>query len=126
MTLNYYTLIDGLGSLLEASENGFIYEGMFKSDEWTKTWKKGDVLNMRAEGFGRQINHDQNWYQGYFKDGLFEGEGTYWDNELGRIDGIWEKGKIKTYTGDDQKTYAKWKAVTFMQIKYKGPMKSYY
>ena len=75
-----YTKIKTMGRLIEGSAEGYIYEGALGV--------------MMAEGFGRQINYDQNWYQGYFKNGLFDGKGTYWDNKLGPISGFWTKGKM--------------------------------
>mgnify|MGYP006096623203 CR=1 FL=1 len=75
-----YRQIDIMGTILDMSNDGFLYEGALKTGV--------------AEGYGRMINHDQNWYQGYFKDGLFDGQGTYWDNKLGKVEGVWSKGVV--------------------------------
>ena len=49
-----------------------------------------------AVGFGRQINHDQNYYIGNFKAGMWDGWGMYFDEaKKNVVTAIWEKGQIK-------------------------------
>jgi len=112
ITSNSYMNIEQMGRVLEVSDEGFIYEGAWKT--------------MQAHGYGRQINYDTNWYQGYFIDGLFDGEGTYWDNQIGPIYGTWEKGKLVKATGNTPAKFSTWKLGKFMPVSFVGPMACYY
>ncbi len=65
----------------------------------------GDFKNGYPDGQGKYTWKNGNWYEGFWKDGLFEGQGTL--SKISKPDsvvltGIWKKGK---YVGRYEKPY---------------------
>ena len=102
--------------------NGFdgnrLYEGDFKKGVYdgqgtlyvyinddTILKRTGEYKEGKLNGKGIAYNYDGTIeYEGYFKNDEYSGLGTYYWSEDKKIEGVWEKGKIKIIDPSTKKT----------------------